>query len=339
MCQKRRNESLVDSPVFLKSKQALVILEHFFQLFIYNFFSKCKMSECSQSRFEKSLGLLTTKFVNLLQKSAGGILDLKAADMLAVRQKRRIYDITNVLEGIGLIEKKNKNSIQWKPFTYKDSLPGCNTQEFALKVTHLKKELSKLDEYELELDKYRIWVEQSIKNITEDIETKKLLYVNHDDFKNCFCEDQTVIVVNCPVEETSVKFQNINEHYNLKLKSCSNSMTTYLLTGADPPTQMKKKETSVKKEPDEYESPPKRKKFEIEDEDLATAEIIFRNNKNRKRNYDILPEGVEPFLRLSPSPLNQDYNFGLDVTEGVLDLFDNKEQSNIESTSTLTSNT
>lgn len=91
------------------------------------------MSECPQSRFEKSLGLLTTKFVNLLQKSAGGILDLKvvsysnielfhlnyyyylqAADMLAVRQKRRIYDITNVLEGIGLIEKKNKNSIQWK---------------------------------------------------------------------------------------------------------------------------------------------------------------------------------------------------------------------------------
>lgn len=28
-------------------------------------------------RFEKSLGLLTTKFVSLLQKSKGGILDLK----------------------------------------------------------------------------------------------------------------------------------------------------------------------------------------------------------------------------------------------------------------------
>ena len=39
---------------------------------------------------------------------------LQAADQLAVRQKRRIYDITNVLEGIGLIEKKSKNSIQWK---------------------------------------------------------------------------------------------------------------------------------------------------------------------------------------------------------------------------------
>lgn len=28
-------------------------------------------------------------------------------------QKRRIYDITNVLEGIGLIEKSIKNQITW----------------------------------------------------------------------------------------------------------------------------------------------------------------------------------------------------------------------------------
>ncbi|GAB5584074.1 transcription factor E2F5 isoform X2 [Prionailurus iriomotensis] len=67
------------------------------------------------SRHEKSLGLLTTKFVSLLQEAKDGVLDLKAAaDTLAVRQKRRIYDITNVLEGIDLIEKKSKNSIQWK---------------------------------------------------------------------------------------------------------------------------------------------------------------------------------------------------------------------------------
>ena len=49
-----------------------------------------------------------------LQEAEEGLLDLKvAADMLQVKQKRRIYDITNVLEGIGLIEKRNKNCIQW----------------------------------------------------------------------------------------------------------------------------------------------------------------------------------------------------------------------------------
>ena len=53
-------------------------------------------------------------FWNLSQEAEEGLLDLKvAADMLQVKQKRRIYDITNVLEGIGLIEKRNKNCIQW----------------------------------------------------------------------------------------------------------------------------------------------------------------------------------------------------------------------------------
>jgi transcription factor E2F3 len=57
---------------------------------------------------------LTKKFLNLLKGAPGGIVDLNnAAETLEV-QKRRIYDITNVLEGIGLIEKKLKNNIRWK---------------------------------------------------------------------------------------------------------------------------------------------------------------------------------------------------------------------------------
>lgn len=35
------------------------------------------MADNSQSRFEKSLGLLTTRFVSLLQKADDGVLDLK----------------------------------------------------------------------------------------------------------------------------------------------------------------------------------------------------------------------------------------------------------------------
>lgn len=40
----------------------------------------------------------------------------QAADQLQV-QKRRMYDITNVLEGIGLIEKSAKNLIKWRGTT------------------------------------------------------------------------------------------------------------------------------------------------------------------------------------------------------------------------------
>ncbi|MCJ8731798.1 hypothetical protein PDJAM_G00203610 [Pangasius djambal] len=100
------------------------------------------------SRHEKSLGLLAIKFVTLLQETKDGILDLKvAAECLAVRQKRRIYDITNVLEGIGLIEKKTKNTIQWK-----GESSGCQPQEILEQVELLKAQIAELERQERELD-------------------------------------------------------------------------------------------------------------------------------------------------------------------------------------------
>lgn len=66
-----------------------------------------------KSRYETSLNLTTKRFLELLSQSPDGVVDLNwAAEVLKV-QKRRIYDITNVLEGIQLITKKSKNNIQW----------------------------------------------------------------------------------------------------------------------------------------------------------------------------------------------------------------------------------
>lgn len=71
-------------------------------------------SPASDRRTETSLGTLTKKFCDLLHASPDGVLDLnEAAETLRV-QKRRIYDITNVLEGVGLISKASKNHIRWK---------------------------------------------------------------------------------------------------------------------------------------------------------------------------------------------------------------------------------
>ncbi|XP_018568044.1 transcription factor E2F5 [Anoplophora glabripennis] len=284
------------------------------------------MGENQQSRFEKSLGLLTTKFVNLLQKSTGGVLDLKlAADLLAVRQKRRIYDITNVLEGIGLIEKKSKNSIQWKPYTYKDCLPGANTQEFSLKVAQLKRELSKLSEYEHELDLHRLWIEQSIRNTTEDLETKNYLYVTNEDFSSCYEDNDTVIVVNTPVNNTNVKYQNSEDSYQLKIKSSGAPIVANLLTESTETEESRinrKRTYTIKRETEE---PERKRRFLInseEDPELVAAEILFRKVSSDSYQTDVISDFSDPFLRLSPLPLNQDYSFGLLETEGASDLFD-----------------
>lgn len=60
------------------------------------------------------MSLLTKKFIHLVESSQDGVVDLNVASEKLEVQKRRIYDITNVLEGIGILEKKSKNNIQWK---------------------------------------------------------------------------------------------------------------------------------------------------------------------------------------------------------------------------------
>lgn len=146
------------------------------------------------SRQEKSLGILTTRFVNLLQEAPGGLLDLKtAADTLAVRQKRRIYDITNVLEGIGLIEKKSKNSIQWL-----GAGPGCNSTEMTEKLMQLKEELKELQQQETQIETYYKWCKQSVDNLTDDKTNKLNAYVTDQELLEAF-QNQTVLVVQAPV--------------------------------------------------------------------------------------------------------------------------------------------
>lgn len=53
-------------------------------------------------------------------------------------QKRRIYDITNVLEGIGLIEKKSKNNIQWRP------MASSGDEEFSREIEQMTEEIAVL---------------------------------------------------------------------------------------------------------------------------------------------------------------------------------------------------
>ncbi|BFZ12721.1 hypothetical protein BsWGS_15759 [Bradybaena similaris] len=183
----------------------------------------------TSSRHEKSLGLLTTKFVSLLQEAKDGVLDLKvAADQLAVRQKRRIYDITNVLEGIGLIEKKSKNSIQWK-----GSGPGSNSRDISERLTTLKNDLADLKEQEMEIDKHKEWVQQSIKNVTDEVSNTRLAFVTHEDICHCFKGDTLLAIqapsgtqLEVPVPEIGPGFK---KNYQVYLKSQSGPISVLLV--------------------------------------------------------------------------------------------------------------
>jgi len=181
------------------------------------------------SRFEKSLGLLTTRFVNLLQEAEDGVLDLKvAADTLNVRQKRRIYDITNVLEGIGLIEKRNKNCIKWK-----GAVAGENTQEASDRISILQDEINRLDQHEKTLDQHKSWAQQSIKNILEDVSNFNLAYTTHNDICSVF-PGETLLAIRAP-DGTNLEvprpelLPGRNPKYQIHLKSESEQIFVLLI--------------------------------------------------------------------------------------------------------------
>lgn len=62
---------------------------------------------------DNSLGQLAKQFIGMAAQSSTGEVDLHdAATHMNVR-KRRIYDVTNVLDGIGLFRKTAKNRVGW----------------------------------------------------------------------------------------------------------------------------------------------------------------------------------------------------------------------------------
>ncbi|XP_053695894.1 transcription factor E2F5 [Sabethes cyaneus] len=133
-------------------------------------------------RLEKSLSVMTVNVVNLLKKAPKGILNLsEATKVLKVRQKRRIYDVTNVLEGIGLIEKFGKNSVKWRG----DSI-APDPRDVARRTRVLKHERSSLQGYEEMLDRQLELIRQSTENTKADDSTASFAYVTSEDLTNAF---------------------------------------------------------------------------------------------------------------------------------------------------------
>lgn len=143
-------------------------------------------------RYDSSLGLLTTKFVNLLKDSQDGVLDLnKAAETLKV-QKRRIYDITNVLEGIGIIEKKSKNNIKWR---HQADASRASERE----ISALQSDLEHLSSEEHKLDSQISTLRSKLQELASGEQCSSYGYVTHNDIKNIpELRGDTLIAIKAP---------------------------------------------------------------------------------------------------------------------------------------------
>ncbi|XP_051502943.1 transcription factor E2F2-like [Myxocyprinus asiaticus] len=185
---------------------------------------KTPKSPGERTRYDTSLGLLTKKFVGLLSESADGVLDLNWATEVLEVQKRRIYDITNVLEGVQLIRKKSKNNIQWLVSgVFEGSASGAE------KASTLRKELSELDRQEKALDDLIQSSSARLRELTENKDNQRLGYVTHQDIRSIVSlKNETVIAVKAPSETKLEIPEASGGSLQIYLKSKNGPIEVYL---------------------------------------------------------------------------------------------------------------
>ncbi|KAM5321641.1 transcription factor E2F3 isoform 1-T1 [Glossophaga mutica] len=282
---------------------------------------KTPKSPSEKTRYDTSLGLLTKKFIQLLSQSPDGVLDLnKAAEVLKV-QKRRIYDITNVLEGIHLIKKKSKNNVQWM---------GCSLSEdggMLAQCQGLSKEVTELSQEEKKLDELIQSCTLDLKLLTEDSENQRLAYVTYQDIRKISgLKDQTVIVVKAP-PETRLEVPDPLESLQIHLASTQGPIEVYLC-----PEETETHSPVKTNNQDHNGNIPKPTSKDLASTNsghsdcsisMANLSPLASPTNLLQQTEDQIPSNLEgPFVNLLPPLLQEDYLLSLGEEEGISDLFD-----------------
>ncbi|NXL59570.1 E2F1 factor, partial [Chordeiles acutipennis] len=310
--------------------------------------AKGAKSPGEKSRYETSLNLTTKRFLELLSQSPDGVVDLNwAAEVLKV-QKRRIYDITNVLEGIQLITKKSKNNIQWLGNQATVGAPGRHRL--------LEKELRELQAAERQLDDLIQTCTVQLRLLTEDPANQQ--YPSAQGWDGAGWDlrsivdpsEQMVMVIKAP-PETQLQVSDPAEAFQVSVRSTQGPIDVFLCpedsSGVCSPVKSPFKAPAEESSPGcaqprvspllhpaqdmnmpllpgEQETllpgtsalPGKCPAEEVTLSPLASMDTLLDQSRE-----DFSGFLADEFINLSP-PQAQDYHFGLEEGEGISELFD-----------------
>ncbi|XP_046700382.1 transcription factor E2F3 [Silurus meridionalis] len=274
-----------------------------------------------KSRYDTSLGLLTKKFCQLLAQSSDGVLDLnQAADTLNV-QKRRLYDITNVLEGVRLIKKKSKNNIQWLGSTLpSESGPLCPLGP----LQNLGREMLALRDEERRLDELIQACTNNVQQMTEEMHNQKYAYVTYQDIRRIkSLQDQTVIAVKAP-SETKLEVPDPKESLQVHLSSSKGPIDVYLCTDTGETGSPLRNGVDVNGNDTTFlrMSKEETKDIEISEYNQPNSSVTQSGTAPLSPFSSSLSSILGPFVTLSPTLLGDEYPLGMDEEQGISDLFD-----------------
>ncbi|EAA14280.3 AGAP009807-PA, partial [Anopheles gambiae str. PEST] len=305
----------------------------------------------SKRRFDKSLTMLTRSVVKMLRETPDGVLYLRdVSSTLSNRQKRRIYDVTNVLEGIGLVKKQVKNHIKWVGEEL--TTESCLGTARQIGVHMRKRRQLELREawFDAQLEAMR----KSTQMLHADEALRSFLYVTSDDLTTVFGDKRQLLVLSenefAPRSNNHVRQLWVRSKPNgppltlMVLKEPAGSCYTrpsrrsaVLRPGAEQryvklpePIEEEKREEeqsiaaaggSKKSDEDECMIAQQRERLAriLLDERDDDRRSQYRPNgwRNRKRETRGL---VKPFLVVNPR-FYGNYPFALGRDEGVFDLF------------------
>lgn len=211
-------------------------------------------SKPNASRADTSLSVLTKRFLEFLLHQPQRQVDLNYAVKELGYAKRRLYDVTNVLEGVGVVEKTLKNTVKWavpedmSPNELENNRQSQNPQDSQISsqntprnqnytqhnqnlfinqhnssITYktIEKELEILSQEEAKLNEIIRQQEIELKYLTEDARKQKFAYVSSEDLKSASgLENKTLLCIKAP-EGTKIQVlpTQLNENLDLTLSS------------------------------------------------------------------------------------------------------------------------
>ena len=193
-----KNENLSPRNLTQKRKREILSLkEKNVTKFINKNISNSKLKEKNENSFlnensvikprvENSLGELTKNFVNYIKTSGRKTININDLVRELKVKKRRIYDITNVLEGIGYIQKHAKNEISWiKNDVFLPQIKSSNRiSTISTEIKKKQETLKNLENEEIEIEQNIEIIKNKFNFISQQDEFNKFGYITFNDLND-----------------------------------------------------------------------------------------------------------------------------------------------------------
>ena len=172
-------------------------------------------------RQENSLGELTKNFINYIRKSGRNTVNINELVKELKVKKRRIYDITNVLEGIGYVQKHAKNEISWIRTEVLNNFSNSLLYNLKQDINNKKNEFLELEKINKSLDTEIEKIKDEFNLISQEEDFNQYGYITFTDLNDLSNNEKYDLLAIKAPKGTSIDIIDPNEAKKsyLKLKN------------------------------------------------------------------------------------------------------------------------